>query len=68
MKIDPNDPKLTAYALGELDETERAAVERELIRSDAARQAVEEIRATAGLLKEELSSEPRLQLSESQTL
>ena len=36
MKIDPNDPKLTAYALGELDEAERAAVERELIRSDAA--------------------------------
>ncbi len=66
MKIDPNDPKLTAYALGELDEAEQAAVERELIRSDAARQAVEEIQATAGLLKEEFSSEPGLQLSESQ--
>ena len=66
MKIDLNDPRLTAYALGELDETEQAAVERELIRSDAARQAVEEIRATAGLLKEELSNEPGVELSQSQ--
>ena len=66
MKIDPNDPKLTAYALGELDEAEQAAVERELIRSDAARQAVEEIQATAGLLKEEFSSEPGFELSQSQ--
>ena len=31
MKIDPNDAKLTAYALGELDEAEQAAVERELL-------------------------------------
>src|SRR6185503_12278692 len=66
MKIDPNDPKLTAYALGELDEAEQAAVERELIRSDAARRAVDEIRAAAGLLKEELSSEPGFELSQSQ--
>lgn len=67
MKIDPNDPKFTAYALGELDEAERAAVERELIRSDAARQTVEEIRATAGLLKEEFRSEPGFELSQSQS-
>ena len=31
MKIDPNDPRLTAYALGELDEAEQGAIERELI-------------------------------------
>ena len=66
MKIDPNDPKLTAYALGELDETERAAVESELLFSEAARQEVEEIQATAGLLKEEFSSEPGFELSQSQ--
>jgi anti-sigma factor RsiW len=66
MKIDPNDPRLTAYVLGELDEGEQGGVERELIRSDAARQAVEEIQATAGLLKEEFSSEPGFELSQSQ--
>ena len=67
MKIDPNDPKLTAYALGELDEAERAAVEHEFIRSDAARQALEEIQATAGLLKEEFNNEPGFELSQSQS-
>src|SRR4030095_14640791 len=36
------------------------------IRSDAARQAVDEVRAAAGLLKEELSSEPGFELSQSQ--
>jgi Ca-activated chloride channel homolog len=66
MKIDPNDSRLTAYALGELDETEQGAIEHELLHSEAARQAVEEIRATAEVLKEELRSEPRLQLSEAQ--
>jgi len=66
MKIDPNDPRLTAYALGELDETEQQAIEHELLHSEAARQAVEEIRATAEVLKTELGTEPRLQLSEAQ--
>ena len=66
MKLDPNDSRLTAYALGELDETEQAAVEHELLHSEVARQAVEEIRATAEVLKTELAAEPRLQLSEAQ--
>jgi Ca-activated chloride channel homolog len=66
MRIDPNDPKLTAYALSELDETEQEAIEHELLHSDDARQAVEEIRAAAEVLKKELSNEPRLQLSEAQ--
>ncbi|MGH9424726.1 MAG: YfbK domain-containing protein, partial [Terriglobia bacterium] len=66
MKLDPNDPRLTAYALGELDETEQEAIEHELLHSDASRQTVEEIRATAELLKEELGNEPGLQLSEVQ--
>jgi len=64
MKIDPNDPRLTAYALGELDATEQEAIEHELLHSEAARQAVDEIRATAEVLKTELGAEPRLQLSE----
>jgi len=66
MKLDPNDPKLTAYALGELDETEQEAIEHELLHSDDVRQAVEEMRALAGVLKEELSNEPGLQLSQVQ--
>jgi len=41
-------------------------IERELLYSDAARQRAEEIRETAELLKEELSNEPGLQLSEGQ--
>jgi Ca-activated chloride channel family protein len=66
MKIDPNDARLTAYALSELDETEQEAIEHELLHSEAARQAVDEIRATAEVLKKELGNEPRLQLSEAQ--
>src|SRR6185295_16961471 len=66
MRLDPNDPRLTAYALGELEETEQAAIKRELVCSDAARQTVEEIRATAKLLKVHLSSEPGLELSKAQ--
>lgn len=66
MKLDPNDARLTAYALGELDTNEREAIDHALSHSDSARQMVEEIRATAGLLKEELGGEPRLQLSEAQ--
>jgi secreted protein with Ig-like and vWFA domain/anti-sigma factor RsiW len=45
MNLTPDDPKLTAYALGELDATERAAVEAALTRSPECRRAVAEIRA-----------------------
>lgn len=45
MNLTPDDPKLTAYAHGELDATERAAVEAALARSPECRRAVEEIRA-----------------------
>jgi Ca-activated chloride channel family protein len=68
MKLDPNDPRLTAYTLGELDETEQEAIEHGLLHSEAARQTVDDIRATAELLKEELNNEPGLQLSEGQQL
>ncbi len=58
MTLDPNDPKLTAYALGELDAAERAAVEKALEDSPKLREAVEEIRRTGDLLTEHLQSEP----------
>ncbi len=64
MKIDPTDPKLTAYALGELDEKERAAVEAAL--DDQARAEADKIRATAQLLKQELANEPCPALDKSQ--
>ena len=67
MKINPNDPKLTAYALGEIqDDNERAAIEELLEHSEEARQEVESIRAAATLLTNKLRSEPITLLSERQ--
>jgi Ca-activated chloride channel family protein len=54
----PDDPQLTAYALGELDETERQQVEARLRDDPAARATVETIRATAAQLEAALASEP----------
>src|SRR3954470_7707493 len=59
MKIPPHeDPRLTAYALGELDASERPAIEVLLAESPESRQFVEDIRATAKLLTDELHKEP----------
>jgi len=58
MTLDTNDPKLTAYALGELDEPARREVEAALEGDEAARRAVEEIRSVAGMLTEQLAAEP----------
>ncbi len=57
MTLDPNDPKLTAYALGELDDAEQAEVEAALRQSPELRRAVDEIRRTAALLSEHLQAE-----------
>ncbi|MFA5189299.1 MAG: VWA domain-containing protein [Verrucomicrobiia bacterium] len=57
MKFQPDDPKLTAYALGELDAREAAAVAAAVENSTECRQAVEEIRDTAGMLKSPLQTE-----------
>jgi Ca-activated chloride channel family protein len=54
MKIENDDPILTAYALGELSDADRRAVEAELAMNPAAREAVSEIRATANLLSQQL--------------
>ncbi|HEV8132822.1 MAG TPA: von Willebrand factor type A domain-containing protein [Acidobacteriota bacterium] len=66
MKDDARDVKLTSYALGELDEQERMAMEAELDSSPSSREAVEEIRRTAALLRDELGKEPPLYLSTKQ--
>ena len=53
----PDDPQLTAYALGELEGDERAAVETALRRDPALRAVVEEIRATTALMQAALATE-----------
>ena len=57
-KFLPDDPKLTAYALGELDDEERAAMERALCDDPLARASVEDIRAIAAELETALDAEP----------
>jgi Ca-activated chloride channel family protein len=67
MKIDANDPRWTAYALGEIaDEKKRAEIESILAESEEMRQLVAEIRQTAGLVKEELAAEPFPGLTQAQ--
>lgn len=56
-KIPKDDPRLTAYALGELEGDERAAVEVALRDDPAARDAVREIRAVAERLQAALAVE-----------
>ncbi|HXB02822.1 MAG TPA: von Willebrand factor type A domain-containing protein [Opitutaceae bacterium] len=53
-----SDPQLTAYALGELEGDERAAVEAMLQTDAAARAAVDQIRATARQIEAALAAEP----------
>ena len=57
MNLTPDDPQLTAYALGELDPAERAAVETALARSPECRRAVAELRALSAELTTELARE-----------
>ncbi|MCK5557119.1 MAG: hypothetical protein KAJ01_01995, partial [Candidatus Hydrogenedentes bacterium] len=57
-RFDWDDPRLTAYVLGELSERERAEIEAELAKNDVAREIVAQIRETADLLTSELQEEP----------
>jgi len=57
-KIFSDDPRLTAYALGELEGEECAQVEAALAADPALQAIVEEIRATAGRLTAALEAEP----------
>src|SRR5206468_9454156 len=52
-KMNLNDPKLTAYALDELDEPERSAISRAVAESAEAQRFVDEIRSLASALKSE---------------
>jgi hypothetical protein len=59
-RILPDDPRLTAYALGELDSPEREAVEAALQAQPALRATVEELRATAARIEDALAVEAAL--------
>ena len=61
-----DEPKLTAYALGEMDEGERAAVEAAIAGDPEALAHVEEVRRAAGLLEDGLAREPELALTGAQ--
>src|ERR1051325_4143619 len=62
MKLNQDDPRLTAYALGELPANERADIEAELKNNPECRQIVEEIRGAAKVLSENFATEPQLTL------
>ncbi|MBW3596488.1 MAG: hypothetical protein KY475_04340, partial [Planctomycetes bacterium] len=64
--FDMNDPRLTAYVLGELDDPSRVELEAELERSPELRRAVEELRRAAEFLRETLHSEPAPSLTDTQ--
>ncbi|HEY2931779.1 MAG TPA: hypothetical protein VGK99_08510 [Acidobacteriota bacterium] len=66
MKYDPDDPRLTAYLLGELDEKERAALKAELAASETLRNELDEIRRTMTAVEQELESEPQFTLLDEQ--
>ena len=53
-----DDQKVTAYALGELDEAGRLEVEARIEREPALREEIAQIRAVAGQLAEQLAVEP----------
>lgn len=65
-RIDENDPRLTAYALGELEGDEAKPIEDALAAQPELRDAVEEVRAMSRILASELQKEPLSTLSETQ--
>jgi len=58
IRLNPDDPRLTAYALGELEGDEAAQVEAAIAADPALQAAVADIRATAGQLAAALEAEP----------
>jgi hypothetical protein len=52
-----DDPKLTAFALDELDESEKSAIAKEIAASPGAQHEVDEIRGIAGALSNEFAAE-----------
>lgn len=64
--FNPDDPRLTAFALGELDGADRAEIEQLIAASPEAAAAVKEIELTVGVLNGTLAAEPSPQLTEAQ--
>lgn len=62
----PMDPQLTAYALGELQGEEAEQMKRMIEKDPEAKKYVEDIQATAQVLRQELRNEPALELSSEQ--
>lgn len=57
-EFNPEDPRLTAYALGEMEPAERVEFEQWLRSQPEAQRAVDEIRAASALFGEALAEEP----------
>jgi Ca-activated chloride channel family protein len=68
MNIEPNDPKLTAFAFGELDGEEAAQVQKMLDQpgSEDARRLVAQIRSAGTMLEQALKEEPAPALTDEQ--
>lgn len=66
MKIDSEDPRITAYALGELDPSEVDDFEKILQDCPEAKSEVDAIRDTITTIKEEFDEAPKKELSEEQ--
>ncbi len=62
--FNPDDPRLTAYALGELTAADRSAVEQQIGNSVETLLEIEAIREVAGQLRAALQSEPALPLTD----
>ena len=58
MKLNSDDPRITAYLLGELDDADRVAFERELTGCEASRQYLREMREAHDLLAFNLQEPP----------
>jgi Ca-activated chloride channel family protein len=63
MPTDINDPKLTAYVLGELSDTDRKALEHELTANPNLRAEIDALRDLTARLQAELAAEPAPELS-----
>ena len=64
--ITPDDPRLTAYVLGELEAADRAAVEAQMASDPQCREIVEHLQQTTATLFEALQSEPVPSLTDRQ--
>lgn len=64
--FDPNDPRLTAFVLGELNDAERLEFAQQIDRCPKTRTAVDEIRETVGELTDALAQETTPALTEAQ--